>query len=99
MSLLPQGLALPQLSTKWAAILNVLLNNPQLNRSVLKSQKLVTGVNSLNHGLGRNLQGWNISRMRGVSAAIYDLQDTNTMPDLTLVLNCSTPVVVDIECW
>lgn len=98
MSLLPQGLTLPQLSTKWASILNVLLANPQLNRSVLQNQVLASGRNVVNHKLGRPLQGWNTSRIRA-SATFYDAQDSNLTPDLTLVIFSSAPVTVDIECW
>ena len=99
MTNLPQGLTLSQLSTKWASILNVLLNNAQLNRSVLKSVSLSSGNNTINHNLGRPLQGWNISRIRGVATSLYDLQDTNQMPDLTLILHSTAATVVDLEVW
>ena len=99
MSLLPQGLPLSQMQTKWAAILNVLLGNAQLNRSVLKKVSLAIGYNTINHGLGRDLQGWSVCRIRNVATSLYDTQDLNQMPDLTLVLHSTAATVVDIEVW
>jgi hypothetical protein len=94
---LPQGLTLSQLSTKWASILNVLLNNSTLNRSVLPNISLAIGSNTIPHKLGRPLQGWNTCRIHGVATSLYDLQDTNQMPELTLVLHSTAATVVDLE--
>lgn len=96
MQLLPQMQTLVQLSTKWAAILNPLIKNPSNNRNILKNVKLTTGTNVINHGLGQALQGWNPIRVRA-SATFYDLQDSNQMPDLTLVLVSSADVTIDLE--
>lgn len=92
---LPKGLTLPMLQVKWASILNPLLGNPSNNASVLNGIQLTTGANVINTLLGRTLQGWSIVRQRG-AASIYDSQDTNQSPALTLVLISSTDVNVDI---
>ncbi len=87
---------LTMLQTRWASILGPLLANPSLNSAVLKQVQLSTGSNVINHMLGRKLQGWKLVRQRG-AANVYDTQDTNSMPQLTLQLESSAPVSVDIE--
>jgi len=99
MTLLPQQLTFAQLQTKWASILNVLLGNPVLASSQLSNIALTTGSNVVNHKLGRKLQGWQVARYHGSWAQIYDTQDSNSMPDLTLTLNASTGVIVDLVVW
>lgn len=84
------------MQTQWASQLNPVIAKPQVQSSILKNVTLTSGTNTINHLLGRPLQGWKIVRQRG-PASIYDLQDTNQMPNLTLVLNSSAGVVVDIE--
>lgn len=95
MSDLPQKQTLDQMQTKWASILNPVIKAPTNNASILQSVSLVVGTNSVNHLLGQKLQGWYIVRLRAAST-IYDMQDTNQTPQLTLVLNASAPVVVDL---
>lgn len=92
---LPQKLKLEEMQPKWASQLNPMLKNPSLQTSVLKSVSLVTGTNTIDTKLGRPLQGWYISRQRA-NASIYDAQDSNQTPELTLVLISSAPVVIDL---
>lgn len=87
---------LSMLQTKWASELNPLLTNPILSGVQLKRITLATGANSINHKLGRKLQGWIITRWIGSSASVYDTQDSNSMPELTLNLTSSGTVSVDI---
>lgn len=87
--------ALALLQTSWATELNPLLANVLSNGSLLKRVVLTSGANVVNHKLGRKLQGWFITR-KNASADIYDTQDTNATPALTLTLNCSAAVTVDI---
>lgn len=96
-SILPQQLTYPQMLTKWAAVLNPLLKNPALDSILLQNVTLISGNNVINHKLGRPLQGWKITRMHKNFAQIYDTQDSNQMPQLTLNLNASTGIVIDIE--
>lgn len=83
------------LQSGWAAIINAVLRKPYINGIVLKNQPLVTGSNTINTTLGRKLQGWSIVRLRG-AASIYDTQDANITPDLTLLLTSSANVSADI---
>lgn len=87
---------LSQLQTQWSSQLNALLSSPSLNTSILKRVSLASGTTVINHLLGRDLQGWRIVRKRA-AADIYDNQDQNQTPDLTLILVSSAAVVVDLE--
>jgi predicted RNA binding protein YcfA (HicA-like mRNA interferase family) len=75
--------------------INQLSNNALVSGSVLTSQALKAGDNTINHKLGKTLSGWFIVRQRG-SASIYDKQDGNSSPAQTLILNSSADVTVDI---
>ena len=92
---LPKGLTLPQTQVQWAAILNPLLGNPMNGVSILKNVPLKAGSNTINTLLGAALQGWFIVRQRG-PASIYDEQDNNQSPNLTLVLVSSANVNIDL---
>jgi len=92
---LPKGLPLAQLETQWASILNPMLGNPTNSARILKNVALVKGSNTINTLLGATLQGWSIVRQRG-AAQVYDTQDSNQSPNLTLVLVSSANVNVDL---
>jgi len=87
--------SLTLLQTAWATQLNPVLALPQNSGVILKNVRLAIGDNTINHRLGRNLQGWQLIRVRA-AATIYDKQDANQLKDLTLVLNSSAVVVVDL---
>lgn len=89
-----QSLTLMQ--SAWATQLDPVLKLPLSTSVLLKSVELVVGANSVNHKLGRKLVGYFITRMRTLHSDIYDTQDSNRTPDLTLLLNSSAAVVVDI---
>lgn len=93
---LPQKLPLDQMATTWASAIEPVLNNPPNVSSLLKNVSLVAGYNTISHRLGRKLEGWILTRLRA-SATIYDDQDNNPNPQLTLILIASAPVVVDLE--
>lgn len=84
------------LQDRWKAILDTLLTNPSLQSNLLHAVTLTSGSNTINHKLGRTLIGWRIVRLRG-SATIYDTQDNNPQPDLTLQLTSSADVSIDLE--
>lgn len=84
------------LQSTWSALIDPLLGRKQNQSNILSGIALTSGANVVNHLLGRPLQGWKIVR-QNAAAAIYDTQDTNTTPDLTLNLNASAPVTVSIE--
>lgn len=75
--------------------LNPIFNTNTLGGNILQSISLNTGTNTINHKLGRNLSGWQIVRQRA-AASIFDTQDTNQTPNLTLTLTSSAPVVCDL---
>lgn len=83
--------------TKWRSILNPLLGNPSLDSLILENVSLLKAApNVVNHKLGRKLIGWRVVRIRA-KAIIYDSQDSNQTPDLTLVLITDTDVIVNLE--
>lgn len=95
---LPLRLTWDKASDRWAALLNPVLSSQSATPTVLPNVVLKTGANSVNHLLGKKLTGWSLSRIRA-SAVIYDTQDTNQMPELTLNLVTSGNVTVDLLVW
>ncbi len=95
MAVLPMKLPWDLAQTRWASILNPVIDNPLSSGIVLQSVSLNSGSNSVNHKLGRKLQGWFIVRQRA-AASVYDTQDSNPTPDLTLNLVASAAVTVDL---
>jgi len=89
---LPQKLPLDLMQTKWSAILNPLLQNPLNSINILKNISLSNGSTVINHGLGRQQQGWFISDIQG-AATIYRSAPFNA---LTLTLTSNAAVTVDI---
>jgi hypothetical protein len=83
------------LQTSWKTILAPGLRNPLMQGTLLKGISLQTGVNTVNHTLGRPLIGWFITRQNALSD-IYDGQDTNQTPNLTLTLISAAVVTVDV---
>ena len=98
-------MSLPSFNTKiqelslmqsaWASTLDPIVNLPTSNWIILKEIALVTGTNEVNHKLGRKLQGWYIVRQRS-AARVYDTQDANNTPNLTLSLTSDANVTVDL---
>jgi len=84
-----------QIQDNVARAIQSVLTGPLSNASLLTSVSLVSGANVINHGLGRKLQGWIPVRVRA-SATIYDTQDSNSTPALTLQLTASADVTVDL---
>lgn len=95
MNQLPTNIPWDLADDRWAAIINPLLKSPANNSLILKNISLLAGNNVVNHRLGQNLQGWSIVRQRA-SGTVYDSQDSNQTPQLTLVLIASAPMVVDL---
>ncbi len=87
--------SLSMLQTTWANVLNPVIANPIAQGTLLTGVALSTGANVINHMLQRKLRGWVLVRQRALTA-VYDTQDSNKIPDLTLQLTASAPAVVDI---
>lgn len=83
------------MQNRWASVLDPILACPIPQGILLPNVTLASGDNVVNHRLGRELQGWIIVRQRAASQ-LYDKQDSNTRPALTLLLNASAPVSVDL---
>lgn len=83
------------LQTKWSSQLNKVIDSAMSQGQILKDVSLVSGANIINHKLGRKLIGWYLTRVRA-NVTVFDTQDTNQMPDLTLTLTASGNVTVDI---
>ena len=92
---LPRNLTWDLANTKWAAQLDPVLANPVNGVNILKNVTLINGTTVINHKLGSTLHGWFLTRVRG-SATIYDAQDNNQTPQLTLILVSNAAVNVDI---
>lgn len=96
MQLLPKKLTWDLAQDRWASILNPVLKNPTTSTLLLQNVILISGNNVVNHRLGRKLQGWYPVRFHGAYAQLYDTQDTNQSPELTLNLNASAGVTIDL---
>jgi hypothetical protein len=83
------------LQTNWAQQLNPVIQLPINSGSILQNVVLSSGLNVVNHKLGRKLQGWFIVR-QNAAGSFYDSQDINPYPDLTLFLNSSATVTVHL---
>ena len=87
---------LTMVQTRWASQINPILANLLMQGQLLRNVALTAGANQINHKLGRKLVGWFLTRQRGASIAIYDNQDSNQMPQLTLSLQSGGTADVDI---
>lgn len=80
------------LQSSWSSSLNPLLANPITGGVMLTGILLTSGVNTINHLLGRKMQGWVITDQNG-AAAVYRSKPFNA---LTLTLTSDANVTVDI---
>lgn len=78
--------------TKWAAILNPLLDSPLNSASIISDVKLSIGSNTINHLLGKKQTGWFLVDQQA-SASIYRSMPFNTT---TLTLTSDAVVTVSI---
>lgn len=92
MSNLSTKLPWEQANNRWAAQLNPLLDNALNNASLLTGVDLVIGSNTINHKLGRVMQGFFITDIDG-AAVIYRSQPFN---DLTLTLVSDAVVTINL---
>lgn len=83
------------LQTSWKPLLDQLLKNPANTGGLVKSIILKSGLNTIDHGLSRELQGWMVIRKRA-NANIYDTQDQNPYPSRTLLLISDAAVTIDL---
>lgn len=81
---------------RWSAILNPIIASPGNQATIISNYKIVSGINNINHLLGRKLQGYRII-LKSANANIHDNQLTNQTPQLTLILVSDAPTTVSIE--
>lgn len=80
------------MQNRWSAILNPLLAKPLSSANILKEISITTGVNTINHLLGRKMQGWIICDITA-SAILYRSQPMN---DKTLTISSNGDCVVNL---
>lgn len=90
--MLPQKLPLELMQTKWAAEINPVLSNQLNNVNILVGIDLITGVNVINHLLGRQMQGWFLTDLTAAITYFRSAPFSNTI----LTLTCSGPATVNI---
>jgi hypothetical protein len=91
---LPLNLDLSHTQTQWASQLNPIVNNPILQGRALSSIILIANTPLVvNHGLGRNMQGWFVTDQQS-SASIF-----RTQPFNSLTLTLESPANVTINVW
>ncbi len=83
------------LQTNWASILDPVIGLPIVDSIILKNIHLAIGDTSVDHKLSRKLIGWIVIRQRA-AASIFDYQDINKTPTLTLALHSDADVIVDL---
>lgn len=76
----------------WATTLNPVIANPLNSITIVQDFALKSGVNIINHSLGRLMQGWFLTDIQGI-ATIYRSAPFNK---LTLTLTSSAPVTCSI---
>ncbi len=81
-----------QLQTKWKSELDPVLGNPMTNPGLLFGIPLVSGVNVINHLLGRTQQGWVITDINA-AAMIFRSAPFNSK---TLTLTSNAACTVDL---
>lgn len=69
-----------------------------INGVLIQGVKLKSGSNEIPHTLNRNLLGYVVCRQRG-QAQIWDSQDSNKRKGISLILNSTADVTVDLWCF
>lgn len=77
---------------KWSSIINPVLANPLTKTNILKDIQLGTGVNVINHLLGRMMQGWYVTDI-DASVSIFRSQPFNNS---TLTLTSSGACTINL---
>lgn len=83
------------MQTQWKSDIDPVIASPLWQGLQLSNVVLTSGVNTINHTLGRALQGWFLVGIQG-AAVIYDLQSTNPSISTTLMLNSNAAVTISL---
>jgi hypothetical protein len=95
MAKLAQKLSMDQLQTKWASQLNPVLANLLVQGQLLQDQSLINGTTTINHRLGRTLNGWFVVSPKA-SATVYE---ATSQPNPTLTLTLISSAALDCSIW
>lgn len=85
-----------------ASALGQLLGKDSLDMKVVQGVNLVpSGINYVQHPLGRPLQGWNVVRTHGTGTYVnvWDVQDAAKAPNLYLLLMASATGTFDLRVY
>lgn len=82
---------LDQLQTRWKQVLDPISDNTLLKGRQVRDVALQTGVNVIDHRLGRQPQGWLIIDLNA-NATVY----RSGWSDLTITLTASGPCTVSL---
>lgn len=82
------------LQTTWASQLDPLLAKPLSQAILLQNIEINIGNNTINHKLGRNLQGWVVSRVFDAVIGLYEIP--SQLPSKTLILNANAAGTIDL---
>jgi hypothetical protein len=82
----------PLMNPILASTLNPLIANPLNYCQLLQNISLVSGVNVINHKLGRQMVGWFFTDIQGI-ASVYR---SGLLNAFTLTLTSNAPVLVSI---
>jgi hypothetical protein len=80
---------------RWASTLNPLLANPIVNGVLIPNVLVKSGANTINHTLGRKLQGYFVI-LNNAAVTFYDNQANNQKPELNLILISSGSAVITL---
>ncbi len=82
--------------TTWASQIDPVTSFPPVQGVLLTRITVGTGLNVIDHGLGRVPQGYIVTRVTGAFNTLYDQQEINPRPALTLFLTSSSDAIVDL---
>ena len=72
--------------------------SPLLAGKILPKVVLAASSNTIEHKLGRQLQGWFIVRQRA-AASIYDTQDTVPVAEQSVILKLTSSAIVTVDIY
>ena len=87
-------MSLSMMQTRWASVLNQIIDNPANKSVLLTGIALKAGVNVINHRLGRMMQGWVIAD-KDSGANIYRSAPMNELT-LTLTTDIASNVILEV---
>ncbi len=91
---LPQVQTVAQISSKWKAALDPVLENLLVQGQLLSNISLINGSIAINHKLGRQPQGWFLVSPLGAATVYQAAYQPN--PTLTLTLTSNAAITTSL---